>query len=305
MKKVKSTDIEAIKLIFNVYDDKQNLINMQCAKYKLTQEFIITFSEYVTPEAFSKSPDLSYEMIHMYPEFFDMSAWVESTEKSLEPLLNREFLKECGESTDAAIKNANPAKMTKEVYDRFSNVLSPETKKLVISKSDLIKDEEFLVDNAEFLTKDVFRNRSLNIVWSTSLIEKVLRNKILNVRFLIAALSMTKDIFFIERILADHTLKFIETVEMFDVEFKNFTNKISENQMTSFFDIIRTHNPAAFTYESLKYVLFMKDLLSEEFLEENFDLFKQNALFSEVVAYARLNNYTDLLLLLKLNTTGN
>ena len=152
--------LEAIKLIFNVYEDKENLINMQCAKYKLTQDFMIYFSSYVTPESFSKSPDLEYDMIHMYPEFFDMKAWVESTEKSLEPLLNPDFLRECGTSVDEAINNANPAHMTKEVYNKFEGILSSETKEKVLSQSDLIKDTEFLVDNAEFLTKDIFRNRS-------------------------------------------------------------------------------------------------------------------------------------------------
>jgi len=301
MSKVKDTDIQAIKLIFDVYEDKQNLINMQCAKYKLTEEFMIAFAKYVTPEAFSKSPNLEYEMIQLYQEFFDMNFWVESTEKSLEPLMHDFFHAGCGDLTDEAIKNARPEKMTIEFYKKFEAVLTTETKQLVLSKSTLAQDEEILIGSAEFLTRDVFKNRRLDIKWSTTLIEKILRNKVLTVRFLMAALSKTKDIFFIERILADQTLTYEETTEMFDVEFKNFTNRISENQLGAFFDIVRAYNPAAFTYNSLKYILMMKDLLSEDFLSENSDLFMEAALFSDLVRYARRNNYMDLLLLLKLN----
>jgi hypothetical protein len=45
----------------------------------------------------------------------------------------------------------------------------------------------------------------------------------------------------------------------------------------------------------------MKDYLTEDFLIENSDLFLKNALFDELVKYARFKDYMDLLVLLKLN----
>jgi DNA integrity scanning protein DisA with diadenylate cyclase activity len=153
----------------------------------------------------------------------------------------------------------------------------------------------------EYLTADVFKNRNLNIEWSEDLIEKIFANKVLTVRFVLSALTNVKNIFFIEKVLKDSSFKYEPTNETFNVELKNFINRISENQIGYLFDILRTNNPAAFTYDLLGYILNMKDYLTEDFLIENSDLFLKNALFDELVKYARFKDYMDLLVLLKLN----
>lgn len=302
IKTVKPSDIKAIKLILNAYEDKENLISMQCKKYKLTMEFVQEFGRYLTKEAFSTSPELSFELISMYEdEYFDMDFWIESQEKSLEPLLVPVFVNALGDKLDEAIKNTNPMRVSKEIFENFKDVIPYDTKVQIINNSKIIEDEEFLIDNADYLTADVFKNRNLDIEWTEDLIEKIFANKVLTIRFVLSALTNIKNIFFIEKVLKDTSFKYEPTNETFNVELKNFINRISENQIGYLFDILRTNNPAAFTYDLLGYILNMKNYLTEDFLIENSDLFLKNALFDELVKYARFKDYMDLLVLLKLN----
>jgi DNA integrity scanning protein DisA with diadenylate cyclase activity len=302
IREVKESDIKAIKLILNAYEDKENLINMQCKKYKLTMEFVQEFGRYLTKEAFSTSPELSFELISMYEdEYFDLNFWIESQEKSLDPLLVPVFINSLGDKVDEAIKNTNPMRVSKEIFENFKDTIPYDTRVQIINNSKLIEDEQFLLDNVEYLTADVFKNRNLNIEWSEDLIEKIFANKVLTVRFVLSALTNVKNIFFIEKVLKDSSFKYEPTNETFNVELKNFINRISENQIGYLFDILRTNNPAAFTYDLLGYILNMKDYLTEDFLIENSDLFLKNALFDELVKYARFKDYMDLLVLLKLN----
>lgn len=302
IREAKESDIKAIKLILNAYEDKENLINMQCKKYKLTMEFVQEFGKYLTKEAFSTSPELSFELISMYEdEYFDLNFWIESQEKSLDPLLVPVFINSLGDKVDEAIKNTNPMRVSKEIFENFKDTIPYDTRVQIFNNSKLIEDEQFLLDNVEYLTADVFKNRNLNIEWSEDLIEKIFANKVLTVRFVLSALTNIKNIFFIEKVLKDSSFKYKPTNETFNVELKNFINRISENQIGYLFDILRTNNPAAFTYDLLDYILNMKDYLTEDFLIENSDLFLKNALFDKLVKYARFKDYMDLLVLLKFN----
>jgi DNA integrity scanning protein DisA with diadenylate cyclase activity len=302
VREVKQSDIQAIKFILDAYEDKENLINMQCKKYKLTIEFIQEFGRHITKEAFSKSPDLSFELISLYEdEYFDLESWIESKEKSLDPLLNPIFLESLGDKAEDAIKNTDPIRITKEIFKQFKDIISYDIREKIINIGAVATDEEFLIDHAEYLTSDIFKNRNINIKWTEDLIEKIFANKILTVKFVFSALTDIKNIFFIEKILKNDKLKYKATNDTFNIELKNFLNKISENQIGYLFNIVRENNPAAFTYDFLAYVLRMKDYLSEEFLIENADLFLKNALFDDLVKYARFKDYMELLVLLKLN----
>jgi hypothetical protein len=302
VREVKQSDIQAIKFILDAYEDKENLINMQCKKYKLTIEFIQEFGRHITKEAFSKSPDLSFELISLYEdEYFDLESWIESKEKSLDPLLNPIFLESLGDKVEDAIKNTDPIRITKEIFKQFKDIISYDIREKIINTGAVATDEEFLIDHAEYLTSDIFKNRNINIKWTEDLIEKIFANKILTVKFVFSALTDIKNIFFIEKILKNDKLKYKATNDTFNIELKNFLNKISENQIGYLFNIVRENNPAAFTYDFLAYVLRMKDYLSEEFLIENADLFLKNALFDDLVKYARFKDYMELLVLLKLN----
>jgi aromatic ring-cleaving dioxygenase len=106
------------------YEDKENLINMQCKKYKLTMEFVQEFGRYLTKEAFSTSPELSFELISMYEdEYFDLNFWIESQEKSLDPLLVPVFINSLGDKVDEAIKNTNPMRVSKEIFENFKDTI--------------------------------------------------------------------------------------------------------------------------------------------------------------------------------------
>ena len=302
---VKQSDIEAIKVVLNAYEDKENLIEMQCKKFKLTPEFMQTFNLYMKPEFFSTSPDLDFDLIMMYEEFFDLNAWLHSREKSLDPLLEKNFLDVVGmDNIDEAIRNTDPQRVSKEVFEAFKDIIPFETKVQIINKSALAENEEFMIANAEYLTVEIFKNRSINIKWTEDLIEKIFANKTLTVKFVLAALTNIKNLIFIEKVLRDQTLSYEQTNDTFNLELKNFLNRISENQIGDLFDILRKYNPAAFTYDFLKYVLNMKDYLSEGFLIENTDLFLKNALFDDLVKYGRFKDYMDLLVLLKFNDHG-
>jgi hypothetical protein len=304
-KLAKAADIQAIKLVMRAYEDKEALLTMQCKKYKLTPEFMQEFGPFITKQSFSSSPDLDFELMKLYEEYFDKDIWIDSREKSLDPLLEPNFVAVIGaDNIDTAIKNTDPKRVSIEVFEAFEGIIPYDVKVQIINQSRLVENEEIMIKYAEYLTSDIFRNRSIDVKWTEDLIEKIFANKTLTVKFVFAALTNVRNLFFIEKVLRDKTLKYQPTNDTFNIELKNFINKISENQIGDLFDILRTNNPAAFTYDTLSHVLKMKDYLSEQFLMENLELFLQNALFDEVVKYARFKDYMDLLVLLKFNDVG-
>ena len=166
IKEATRSDIEAIKLIMRAYENKQNLIDLQAKKYKMNDLFIQEFESFMTKENFSSSPGLKYEFIKKYPEFFDFEVWVTNPEKSLEPLTHDEFLTEysiADSRLDDVINKTNPDFYTKEVFDKHFKNLGYDTKKLILNKSPLGAEPEFLIESAELLTQDIFKKPFYNI----------------------------------------------------------------------------------------------------------------------------------------------
>jgi len=297
------SDIEAIKLVMRAYEDKKNLINLQAKKYSINDLFVEEFEQYLTKESFSGSPALKFAMIKKYKEFFDFEVWAQNKEKSLEPLLFDEFVDEYsvkGEELDKVISNTNPENFTKVVFDKYFSSLGYETKKFVINFTALSGDPQFLTENAELITSDIFKNRKVKIDWTNDLIEKIFTNKTLTVRFLINTLYQSKDLAFIRRMLTT-PFNYKDSGETFDVDLKNIIIKLSENYMKELFDIVRAHNKNALSYEVMSFILKVKDDLEEDFLVENVDLFIENGLMGDLATYARSRDYRSVMIVLKLN----
>lgn len=301
MKQVKSSDIEAIKLIFNSYPAKEQLISMQCAKYELTQEFVNEFKNHITKKAFSSSPNLSAGLIERNADLFDIEIWLDNENKDIKVLEDERFIEKYGEETvGKALAKINYKNITKGIFDRFEDKLSLDTKKLVINNSNLSNDEEFLMNNLKYLDENIFKNRTLEVEWSNALIENIFKNKQLTVRFVLNALQNNKDLAFIKRMLTSE-FDYINTGGTFDTDLKNFINKLSENYIGDLFNLIRKHAKNAFTYAILNHTLTMKDYLEEDFLSENADLFINEGMKVDLANYARKRDYNSILIMLKLS----
>lgn len=203
-KEITESEISTLKYMLSTFpeNNKVTLVTLQAKKYKLNDEFINEFREYLTKEAFSTSPELEYTMINKYSDLFDYNIWSEKTEKSLEPLLNDDFVKKYvgTDGVEGIILSTDVTYMTEDIFKKYFSILGNDLKKLVINSSHLTS-EELLRQYPDLVTERIFLNKKVVIDWSNSLIEYILDNKQLTVRFLINILSKTKDFGFISLML--------------------------------------------------------------------------------------------------------
>jgi hypothetical protein len=303
IKEATRSDIEAIKLIMRAYENKQNLIDLQAKKYRMNDLFIQEFEGFINKENFSSSPGLKYEFIKKYDEFFDYEIWLKGSEKSLEPLLHDEFIEEYAvkdERLDEVVSSTNHENYTREVFEKHLKNVGYETRKLIINKSPLAAEADFLIENAELLTQDIFKNRKAKIEWTNDLIEKIFINKTLTARFVVNALYQSKDLAFIRRMLTTD-FNYKDSGETFDTEMKNMINKLTETYLPPLFDLVRKYDKNALTYDVVSYLLNMKDDLEEDFLLENIDIFIENGLQGSLATYARIREYRSIMVVLKLS----
>jgi len=311
LKNPTSTEIEAIKLVMRAYDDKredivtlrENLITLQAKRFSLNELFIEEFETYITKETFSNSKSLEYTIIKKYSHLFDFEIWLKNNEKSLAPLLYEEFITTYGiDSTvlNLIINATSPEYFTEEIINKYFSNLELEAKRKLLNSSPLIANPNFLIENSETLTVDIFKNKRAKISWTNNLLEQIFTSKkTLTVRFLIMGLYQSKDLAFIRRML-NTPFNYINSGETFDVDLKNVILKFSENYMGELFDVIRNYNKNALTYEVMSFLLKMKDHLDENFLMENTELFMNNGLSGELAKYARQREYKSLMILLRL-----
>jgi hypothetical protein len=304
MKKATSTDIETLRHILSTFSsNKSFIVETQCNKLVLTEEFVSEFKEHIDKKAFSNSPDLSLEMISKFPELFDAEVWKSNKAKSLEPLMDDKFAAKLSDvDLESAIKNSDPKKFTQDFFWKHEARISPGLREHIVNNTGFLNgsDDETIVRHADSLSQSVFFNRSVDIKWTNSLIESVLKNKrLLKASFVVASLSKSKDYAFIKRIL-EAQLTYTSTNETFDLELRNFISTMPEPYLGVLFSMLDKNNPNALTYSVLEHTLKMKDYLDEEFLMENVEHFKRNGLVGELATYARSHEYNSLLIMLKL-----
>lgn len=298
-KEITGSTIEATRMLFHNSNKNPQIIEIQCQKYKLTSQFMDTFLQSITKELFSNSPLLSYDLIKRYPDLFDINIWLLNPNKSLEPLLHDDFVETYGKETlTKAFSFVDYSLISKDVFEKFYPYLSAETITKIVNKN-TFTDEEFLIKYATFLNFSIFRNRDIKVQWSNSLIEKILQNKLLTVRFLIAILKQTQDVGFIKRMLSE-PFQYQISGETFDAELKEFIFRLHDDYMVPLFELIRKYSPNAASHDVLNTVLDFKNFLSEEFIIDNATVFFANGLKGRLASYARERNYDSVLVLLRL-----
>jgi hypothetical protein len=303
MKDLTSTEIESIKFIMNSYSEKSKLIDIQLKKYNLNTDFMREFGQYISQESFSSSPGLTYELIKSYSELFDKDIWLNSPTKSLDPLRYDEFLDIIGEENiEKILLNINASQLSEDIFLKYFNNtnVSTDAKKKLINSTNFTLTPEFIIENAEYITEKIFTNVRNKVKWDRHLVEGVFNNKELTMLFFINALLMIDDLGFIKRMLEENSLKFAVTGGTFDSELKSFITFLPDSYMGPLFDKITQYSKNALSYNVLEHLLDMKDFLTEEFLLEYIQPFKDNALQGKLASYARERDYRAILLNLKI-----
>jgi hypothetical protein len=304
IKKVTESDIESISFILKNFKDQEKkvgLITMQSKKFLLTYEFIREFKEYMTKESFSSSPGINYQLIKYFPELFDVNLWANSSEKSLEPLLHEEFTEELPPLIiGRSFETCKADLITKEIYDKFSLIIPEQTKVHIVNNTSLADDINFLMENISVINESLLDNPRLKIDWTNDLIEKILTNKELTFKFVVKILSKTTDFAFIERMLKTSFI-YKQTGGTLDDDLRLFIKKLPEDYLEPLFDCAKINNPNALSYAVLQYILKMKDEISEQFLLDYINEFKEVGLNGELASYARLRDYKSVLLNLHLS----
>jgi hypothetical protein len=303
-KEITSKEIETLKYMFRTFPEatRKTLIENQCSKYIINVEFINEFLPYITKESFSTSPELKYFLIKLFPQMFDYISWKANKNKNLEPLLNDEFASSfanTNEEIESILMSTNASNITKEIYDKYFEKISANGQAYFVNNS-TIASEEMVRKYPSVVNDEIFRNKHAKIEWSNSLIDYILANKKLTVKFLFSLLSQTKDLGFINSVL-NRELDILETGETFDSELKNFLFGLHTDNFQRVFQLLAKYSPNAISYSVLERVLDLNDFLSEDFLIENIEYFKRHNLTSKVAQYARKNEYDSLMVLLRLS----
>lgn len=299
IKQPTNSDIASLRFLVNNFatDEKKiTMLTLQCKKFKLTTDFVKEFKEYITKDSFSSSPGLTSEVIKSFPELFDTKVWREAEDKSLDLLMDDEFVETLeDDDIDVIIQSTNPKIITSDIFEKYYDNITDETKKFIVNKTSLANSEEFIKKHSKHLTEDIFINTKVHIAWTNDLIENIAINKTLTVKFLTAMLAKSYDIAFIDRILTTG-LNFSDGGGTADTEIKIMINKLPEDYMESLFNMIFMNNRNALSYDVLTHVLKMKDDLSEQFLLDYVQCFKEVGMEGSVAEYARPRNYEAVLL---------
>lgn len=301
-KEITRSEIETMKYMFSTFPEstRKTLVSNQCQKYKLTDEFVSEFREYITSVDFSTSPELDYRTLANHKELFDIDAWLSNSTKSLEPMLHEEFVGEylVGKDIDSVLLGVKPSQITTEVFEAYFGRLSDKARSFFLNSS-RVTSEELVRKHPSDVSEEIFKNKFVKIDWSNALIEHILTNKKLTVRFLVSALSQTKDLGFIKRMLTTE-LDYADSNDTFDMELKGFLMGIHQDYFQLVFSLLEKHSPNAITYSVLERMLEINNFLDEDFLVQNAEHFLRNGMLSQLAQYARRNDYNALLLVLRL-----
>lgn len=303
IKTIGASEVSTIRFMLGSMPEKNRkaLVESQCAKYKISPEFVREFREHIGPDAFTKSPELTYDVIRMFPELFSFGEWSLHRDKSLEPLLHDEFVAEyctAEKSVEICFLQTDPSNITPEVFDRHARSLGTDVTRFVLNKSRLTT-EEMVRKYPDLLDEDIFWNRYIEVEWTNALLEHVLTNKTLNARFLVNALSKTTDLAFMKRML-NAPLRYQDYTGTFDGELKGLLLNIPQAYYGDVFSVLSRHSQNAITYSLLDTLLTMNDSLEEQFLMDNAEHFKRHGLIGRLASHARANDYKSLLVMLKL-----
>jgi hypothetical protein len=302
VKEITQSEIETLKYMFSTFPEstRKTLIENQCQKYRINDNFIREFKDYIDTKSFSYSPELSYETIKRHTGLFDISYWLSNPDKSLEPMLHDDFVGEYlgGTDIDSVLLGVKPSQITNDIFQKYFKQLGNDARSFFLNSS-RITSEAFLREFPEDVNEEIFKNKYAKIEWSNDLIEYVLSNKTLTVKFLVSILQQTKDIGFVRRMLTTD-FNYKQTGETFDTELKNFLFNIHQDLFPVIFEKLELYSPNAITYSLLERMLEVNSFLEESFLTQNAEHFIRNGLTGKLAQYARRNEYESLLLVLKL-----
>jgi len=302
-KTITQSEIDTLKYMFGTFPEstRKTLIENQCAKYKLTPDFIREFKEYISKKDFTTSLELSYDMIKMFEDMFDVETWIGHVDKSLEPLMHDDFIEKHLKERDLnhIIAYSNAKSITKEVFEKHFENLSNDVKAFIINASH-ITDEGLIRKYPGMVDEDAFKNKSMKVEWTNSLIEYVLTNKKLTVKVLISALRKTKDFGFMKRML-ETKFDYAQSAETYDDLLKEFIFTIPEIYYPRLFELLDEFSSNAITYDVLMALLITNQFLEEKFLIDNLTHFKRNGLTGKFAEYARANDYKSVMVALKLS----
>jgi hypothetical protein len=303
VKTITQSEINTLKYMFGTFPEstRKTLIENQCAKYKITTDFVREFKEYITKQSFSTSPELTSEMIFAHNDLFDYNVWKNNKNKTLQPLLDDTFVEKYvgTDSIEDIILLTEHSALTVEMFNKYFEKLGNNVKSLAVNSSQLTT-EELVRTYPDLVNEKIFSNKHVKFEWTNSLIEHILNNKQLNTKFLISILSKTKDFGFMEEML-NRDFNYVQSGGTFDEELKTFLFNLPADYYGLIFDVVAKNSPNALTYSVLERVLDFNDFLSEQFLIENVEHFNRAGLFGKLAEYARRNEYKALMVMLRLS----
>lgn len=193
---ISNDDIEALKYLqeLNGRDVIKGSIKQLCRKKALTKDFIREYRDVISPEVFSTSVGLKYDLIKEFPDLFDKEAWMKYKYHSSDALESAEFM------------NMFSINELKEIIKDIENFfMSKETFKTLFTKEELRKDlmakaysfdfsKEFILNNLQYLSASSFTTSSVLNNLSTGDIEKILKSGAHDVDFVINAITSKADL---------------------------------------------------------------------------------------------------------------
>jgi hypothetical protein len=306
-KSITESDVNSLRFMLetfrgeNLLEQRKMMVGTACQKYKITYQFVQEFSKYITQESFSTSPDLQYDLIESFPELFNIELWLgkDRNEKSIEPIKNEKFIAKYGQDlTEKALLTTRPDKIKEEDFRLFKDKLTFEARKELVNACGFVKESN-IDEYMDYIDYKFINDRNNRMSFSNTLIQKIVKNKQLNMRFLISLLNKTNDADFIASIL-NQKLDIVESGDTFDTELGSFILKVSEEHLGLLFNLLLKYSRNSLSYSFLSRLLTVKDYISEEFILQHLELFKGNALTNEVAKYARFKEYNNVILALKL-----
>lgn len=298
LKTITAKDIGGLTYIRDISEaGLQKAIQNICKTKQLTEDFIREFSSYITPELFSNSPGLTYELIEKYPELFDETIWKNSENRSLYILMNDNFR---SKFTEEEILNfiqteKNVYEINEDLfYKLYNNYTNKEIRIALLEKYKYDLPSDFLIKNVDYLTKSIFENKTIKENLSTEMIEEIFKNKsTITMEFFTMAITSVNDIAWQEEMCDNASsgkIAITQSGGTFDIYLKYAIRVLHEDVLIKLFALLNIYDRNAISYSVLEYLLKTTDM-SEELCLELMNNYKENNLVNALGKYAVNNDY--------------
>lgn len=303
---MKESTIEALKYMRGLSGTGiQNAVRDTCKKEQLNEEFINEFHEFITPEMFSTSYNLTGELINSHPDIFNVEAWKACDKRSLFPLLDDTFRRNFtdGEILEM-VEGMDANDMTDELFFVLFENGNNELKEATLYKYPKSLGGEFIVKNAGVLSSRFFKGERHTAKLTNQDLEAIVKERSRTMEFLTNVLLKTKnnDVAWQTRILNEIGTKvFItKTNGTFDETIIRAMRDLHPSLADSLILNIKEYAESALSYTVLSNILKWVDL-KEETIAELTPIFRRNMLANSLAHYAAEKGYASIVLMLATN----